>query len=211
MLRIEAASRRMSAVSAVAMTARSYCAAVATTKASTACAEDSLLRARSWPARCATARVRSATRIARELRRRLTAASLRPPRQTSARTGAGTRISAAVSCATTRIARALALRAARPAGWASALSASESRTIVSAIGDARELAQRVELGPVRRPSRQEERRDADARVRARSRGLQSRRGLAPPRCVATPRQVRRGRLPKASQQADAFRIPTMVG
>ncbi len=130
--RYGAASRARSVGSPDAITAASNSRAVATTKASTAFAEDIRARVSRPPARCAISRVRSATRIASRFSRVLTAASSRELRQTSARTGAGTRRSAPRSCATRAIARARSVSEPCVPGVARALSASESRISASA-------------------------------------------------------------------------------
>ncbi len=63
----------MSFVSPVAIRARSNSSAVATTKASTACLDESPVRLSSDPARCAMTRVSSQTAMPRPVSSRLTA------------------------------------------------------------------------------------------------------------------------------------------
>jgi len=118
--------------SPVAMSAISNSSAVETTKASTAFAEDIRALASKEPARWAICLVNSTTLTASLFKKWLTAASNRPPRQTSARTGEGTRTSAPRSWAILAIARARSASAPRAVGFASAFSASESRINASA-------------------------------------------------------------------------------
>jgi hypothetical protein len=92
--------------------------------------------ARREPARCAIRPVNSTTLTISRLKNWLMRASNRPPRQTSARTGDGTRRRAPRSWATLAIARARRARAPRCAGLARALIRKAEGIRWRRVGDA---------------------------------------------------------------------------
>jgi hypothetical protein len=175
------------------MTAPSKSSAVATTNASTACSEDSLAFASSPPARCAMLRVTAQTTIPRSFNSRSMALSNLGPRQTSARTAAGTLTNARRSCATCRIARERSANTARSVAWASALTASESRISASAKTASPCQERLCSLAHARHRAQRETRRVVHARVRVSEREPQIPTAHGPPRDGAPLSQVRRER------------------
>lgn len=166
----------MSSGSPEAITADSKSSAVATTKASTAFADDMRAFSSSAPARWAVFRVRSTTRIASRFNSWFIGASKRGPRQTSAKTGAGTRTNAPRSCATRVIARARTDNTPRSSGRASAVSASESSISASATLVWLASARRQKPDRVQRPTRRETHPELHVRVHAQRRESRRKRG-----------------------------------